>query len=456
MRYRTRRWSYMIILLLWVTTLSKAEGWKAGVAKVNITPRQPMWQAGYAARTHASEVTLHDLWAKAVALEDEKGNRAVLVTTDLLGIPKAVSDRVRAELQKSLNLSKAQIILNSSHTHSGPVLSNALVDIYPLDAAEQAKIDTYTQTLETQLVQLVQQAFRNLEPALLSAANGVTRFQVNRRNNREANLLNQSELRGPNDFAVPVLKIADASGKIKALVFGYACHNTVLDQYLFSGDYAGFAQLELERAYPDATALYFQGAGADQNPMPRRTVPLAQQFGRELTAAVLRVLQEPMPQLSPQLAAAYSEIDLKLSPPPTAKELTKIINQSEPYQQRWARRMLAQQQDGLPFPTSYPYPVQVWRLGNQALFSLGGELVVEYALEIKKRYGPEAFVLGYSNDVMAYIPSETILKEGGYEGASSQMVYGLPAPWQPGLQEQILSEVEKLGQQLGLNMKYKR
>jgi len=247
-----------------------------------------------------------------------------------------------------------------------------------------------------------------------------------------------------------VLRIADTSGAIKALVFGYACHNTVLDKYQFSGDYAGFAQLELEKAYPDATALYFQGAGADQNPMPRRTVPLAQQFGRELAAAVQRVLDEPMRPLAPQLTTAYSEIDLALSPPPTETELTTIINGSEPYQQRWARRVLAQKQAGQPFPTSYPYPVQVWKLGDQALFALGGELVVAYALEIKKRYGPEAFVLGYSNDVMAYIPSETILQEGGYEGASSQMVYGHPGPWQPGLQEQIMKEVERLAGEVEL------
>ncbi len=450
MRKTSSSWFGFILLWLLWPGQGTAAGWKAGVARTIITPKQSLWQAGYAARTHASEGTLHDLWAKAVALEDENGKRAVLVTSDLLGIPKAVSDRIRTDLQKSLNLSKAQIILNSSHTHSGPVLSNALVDIYPLDASEQTKIDTYTRQLEAQLVQLVEEAFKKLESATLSAANGVTRFQVNRRNNKEGALLDQSELQGPNDYAVPVLKITDASGTIKALVFGYACHNTVLDQYQFSGDYAGFAQLEIEKAYPEATALYFQGAGADQNPMPRRTVPLAKQFGRELAAAVQRVLDEPMRPLAPQLSVAYSEIDLALSPPPTQAELNKIISQNEPYQQRWARRMLAQQQAGKPFPTSYPYPVQVWRLGNQALFSFGGELVVAYALEVKKRFGHEAFVLGYSNDVMAYIPSETILKEGGYEGASSQMVYGHPAPWAPGLQQQILNEVEKLAAQVEL------
>jgi neutral ceramidase len=453
---KMQRGLYVILIALLVVALpagARSEGWKAGVSRTIITPKQPMWQAGYAARTHASEGTLHELWAKAVALEDADGQRAVLVTTDLLGIPKGVSDRIRAALKQSLNLSKAQIILNSSHTHSGPVLSDALADIYPLDAAEQAKVDTYTRQLETQLISLVQQAFAHLEPATLSAANGVTRFQVNRRNNREATLREQSELKGPNDYAVPVIKVANSRGAIKAVIFGYACHNTVLDLYQFSGDYAGCAQLEIEKAYPGATALFFQGAGADQNPMPRRTVPLALQFGRELSAAVERVLNEPLRPLAAQLSVAYSETYLALMPPPSNAELNKIIQQNEPYQQRWARHILAQRQAGRSFPTSYPYPVQAWRLGDQALFALGGELVVEYALAIKKRFGAEAFVLGYSNDVMAYIPSETILKEGGYEGTSSQMVYGQPGSWASGLQQQILNEVEKLALQVGLSVK---
>jgi neutral ceramidase len=444
----------LLALLLWGllsgATWAQPAGWKAGVARAEITPKTPLWQAGYASRTHASEGTLHPLWAKALALQDAAGRRAVLVTADLLGLPKGVSDRVRQRLQEQTGLTKAQLLLNSSHTHSGPVLSNALIDIYDMNEAERQQVAAYTQQLENKLVALVGEALRNLAPATLSAANGVTRFQVNRRNNKEATLRQQTELKGPNDYAVPVLRVADAQGTLRALLFGYACHPTVLDLYQFSGDYAGFAQLELEKAYPGTTALFMQGAGADQNPLPRRTVPLAKQYGRELAAAVERVLSEPMRPLTAQLATAYSELDLPLSPPPPDADLQALLRDNAPYHQRWARRMLDARQQGLAPPASYPYPVQLWRLGEQALFSFGGELVVEYALEVKKRYGPEVFVLGYSNDVMGYIPSETILKEGGYEGNTSQMVYGQPGPWAPGIQQRILAEVEKLAAQLGL------
>lgn len=427
-----------------------ATGWKAGVAKAVITPKEPLWLAGYAARTHASTGTIHDLWVKVLALQDAAGQNVVLVTTDLLGFPKALSDRIREQLRAQFALSKSQVLLNSSHTHSGPVLGDALQDIYPLDATEQAKIKRYSRQLEAQIVSLVGQALRTMSPVTLSAQNGVTRFQVNRRQNKEGTLPEQTQLNGPNDYAVPVIKVQDAAGQLKAIVFGYACHPTVLDLYQWSGDYPGFAQLELEKAHPGATALFVQGAAGDQNPLPRRTIPLARQYGRELAAAVDRVLDEPMRPLTAQIRTAYSEIDLPLAAPPSDEELAKTATDPTPYLQRWANRLQAEKKQGKPFVASYPYPVQAWQLGDQPILVFGGEITIEYAIQCKKRFGQTAFVLGYSNDVMGYIPSAAILQEGGYEGATSQRAYGLPSAWAASVPGLVERELNRLAESIGI------
>jgi len=89
------------------------------------------------------------------------------------------------------------------------------------------------------------------------------------------------------------------------------------------------------------------------------------------------------------------------------------------YLKRSAKELLRRLERGETLKASYPYPCQVWKLGDQAIMALGGELLVEYAIELKKAFGPDIFVMGYSNDIMAYIPSETVLKEGGYEGTRS-------------------------------------
>lgn len=446
------------LLLGWVTFVAHvqaqplpAKGWKAGVAKLNITPKEPLWLAGYGSRTHPSDGKLHDLWAKALAFEDANGKRAVLVTTDLVGIPKTISDEIRNELQKLHGLSKAQIILNSSHTHSGPVLENALSDIYPLDDAQKGKVADYSKLFEKGIVELVGKAFKSLEPVEIFSQNGVTRFQVNRRNNQEATLNRQTELKGPNDPAVPVLKVVNAKGKLKAIAFGYACHPTVLDLYKWSGDYPGFAQLELEKAYPGTMALFFQGTGADQNPLPRRTIPLAQQYGRELAAAVDRVLQEDMKKLSPELTTVYDEPELPIAPPDSPEKLEKLAAQKPAnYQVRWAGRILDDIKQGKKLPSSYPFPIQVWKLGEQPILTFGGETVVHYSNEMKRIFGQDLFVMGYSNDVMSYIPSSVILREGGYEGALAHIVYGLPAKWGDDTESIIIQAMTQLAEKAGL------
>lgn len=454
---------YSVLSVFLILTLVSADvsrdinpesaGWKAGVARVAITPEQSLWMAGYAARDHQAEGKLHDLWAKALALEDEDGNQAVMISTDLLGFPKGLSDQIRDRLESKYNLSRAQIMLHSTHTHSGPVLKDGLYDIYPLDQQKIGEIERYSSMLADQIVILTGKALQSMEPVKIYSENGVTRFAVNRRNNVASTINSKTELQGPSDHAVPVFKVVDMQGGMMAVAFGYACHPTVLDGYDWSGDYPGFAQIELEKMYPGTTAMFFLGAAGDQNPIPRRSVGLAKQYGKELAAAVECVLEEDMKELSPNLTLSYSEIDLPLNAPPTKEELHAIAHEASPYesyQKTWAKRMMEKIEKNESFPGSYPYPLQVWNVGEQMLVNMGGEAVVEYAHSLKRIYGQDIFVMAYSNDVMAYIPSVKILEEGGYEGYVSQQVYGLPNTWKPALESMIIQEIIQLAEQVDI------
>jgi hypothetical protein len=323
------RFTLLIFLLVFFSSqvIVGQTGWKAGTSHMVITPQKPMWMAGYGSRDHVSEGVLIDLKAKALALEDAKGMKVVMITADLLGFPKNVSDRIRKGIGEKYGLENSQIILSASHTHTGPVLTDALMDMYPVNDQQLEDIRKYSDQLVEKLINLTGQALKSLKPAQVYAQNGITRFQVNRRNNTEKTLNALTELKGPNDYSVPVFKITDQAGKLEAVVFGYACHATVLATYQFSGDYPGFAQLEVEKLHPGVTAMFFQGAGADQNPLPRRSIALAQQYGKELAAAVDRVLNENMKKLEPTISTAYDEIDLTFATPPTKDELTKIATE---------------------------------------------------------------------------------------------------------------------------------
>ncbi len=426
--------------------------WKTGVASVVITPKDYIWMSGFAARDKPADGKLHDLRVKALALEDAEGNRGLFITTDIIGYSRELSQAVCSRIEKMHQLERRNIVLSCSHTHSGPVVNRNLYDIYPpFDESMINKIEANLVFLEDQIVKCADQAFEQMEPSRISSGVGIARFAVNRRNNQESDVLYSSDLAGPSDHSVPVIRITHPNGELKALLFGYACHATVLGINQWSGDYPGFTQINLEKSFPGVTAMFFAGCGADQNALPRATVPLAQQYGNELAEAVKRVLEEPMKELSPTLNTSYQEIRLPFADPLPLDALKEIAAQNPSWQQRWASHMVEKIENGVELPTEYPvYPVQTWQLGDQLMVILGGEVVVDYALKIRKTWGNDLFIAAYSNDVMAYIPSVRVLKEGAYEGETSMRAYGQPSIWAPEIEEKILKEVDR---QVGLMKK---
>ncbi|MEX2568678.1 MAG: neutral/alkaline non-lysosomal ceramidase N-terminal domain-containing protein, partial [Cyclobacteriaceae bacterium] len=151
---------WLILASSWLGTNHPAfsrqvhSGWKASVAKVDITPQESMWMAGYASRDHPSEGIRHSIWAKALVLEDGSGNLAVLVTTDLVGIRQELSQRIRDRLMRQYDLDRDQVILNSSHTHTGPETDYGRYQ-FQLDQVQLDKIKNYVENLENKIVELV-------------------------------------------------------------------------------------------------------------------------------------------------------------------------------------------------------------------------------------------------------------------------------------------------------------
>ena len=453
----THGWKFLLtlgLLLLEGFACNAEPTWRAGVAKANITPEKPLWLAGYADRTNVSNGKVMDLWIKVLALEDEHKNRGVFLTSDTLGIPAQISQHLLAAFKARYQLRPDQVILSASHTHCGPVLSGAMMDMYPLSSEQSKDIDIYTKELERKIVEAVGKAIEDLSPTRLSAGRGETAFAVNRRNNPEGKvpkLIADGALKGPFDHAVPVLAVMRPDGSLKAVLFGYACHNTVMSFYEWSGDYAGFAQMALEKSHPDSTALFFNGCGGDQNPLPRRNLMLAERYGQMLASAVEEVLIQPAHWLSPELATASELVNLNLGPTPTDSELQTLTQDRAHSARHWANRLIAERKAGKQFSRTYPFPVQAWRLGgSQVLITLGGEPVVDYSLKFKKQFGESTWVAGYCNDVMAYIPSLRVLKEGGYEGGRAMIPYGMPClRWGDDVEDLVTSAVQRVVAQTG-------
>ncbi len=439
-----------LVLSLFACSLAAAD-YKAGIGRIIITPDKPIYMSGYAGRDHPSEGAIHDLWAKALAIEDHKGNRVVIVSTDLIGLPRSIADIVAARVEKEYGIDRAQLVLNSSHTHTGPLIRHNLETMFELTPEDSRVVTDYAATLTEKLVMVVGAALKDLAPANLWFGNGRATFAINRRENTPKGVIIGENPTGPGDPDVPVLKVTAPDGKLRAVLFGYACHNTTLTGqfYRISGDYAGFAQIAIEEANPGAAAMFVMLCGADQNPHPRSTLELARQHGAELAAEVKRVLGEKLTRVHGTTHAAFQITELGFAPQ-SREGFEARLQETNVYRVRHAKGMLRLYDEGNPI-RRYSYPVQAIQFGKDLTFvALGGEVVVDYVLRIKREFGSKGIIVaGYSNDVMSYIPSLRVLKEGGYEADQSMIYYGLPGPYDEQVEDHIMTTVRQVMKRVG-------
>lgn len=415
------------LALLWSTSLFAAEPkaaplplrWKAAAASIVITPTKNLMMAGYAGRNRPAEGKYQELFAKALALQDEQGQKFVIVTMDLIGVTQPIHHHIAERAQKELGLPVQSLLLNASHTHSGPSTRTLPVEGNDLDNQRRRDSYVYTQELQEKIFRVIGEALGKLEPARLTWNRARSGFAMNRRLPTPKGYQNSPNPDGPVDHEVPVLRVEAANGELRAMLFGYACHNTCLGTYNYCGDYAGYAQEYLQAHRTNFTAMFLMGCAGDQNPYPRGTavVPgltdldLARAHGRALANSAEMANLTPKREVRGPIRAAYEEVTLDYAP-----------EKAKP---------------------SHSYPVQVIAFGNDlTIVALGSEVVVDYSLRLKRELAGEAavWVAGYSNDYTGYMPSVRVLKEGGYEAN---------AGWAESLEERIVGKVHELHRRVG-------
>lgn len=406
-----------------------------GVAKIDITPNYPVRMQGYAARKTEATNAAQRIWAKALAIGDK--DPALFLTVDNCGVQGTMIDDLAKRLQKD-DVKPERITLCSSHTHSAPAVAGFAPNLYVQDlpAEHQAHIDRYTKELADKLEQVSRAALKDRRPGKLAWAQGEVRFAKNRRTEG-----------GPVDHTLPVLRVTDAGGKIRALVANYACHCTTLGGGFnqFHGDWAGHAQEFIERDHPGAVALISIGCGADANPSPRGTLDHARQHGEALAAEVKNLLGRTFIPLSGAIECRARQIQL-----PFQKHFTRAEWEERAKKDGivgyHARKNLARLDRGEALPITLPYRVHTWNFGDDlAMVFLAGEVVVDYSLRLKKEFdATRLWVTAYANDVPCYIPSPRILREGGYEAEGSLWYYDRPARLAPESEELIIKTVHEL------------
>jgi neutral ceramidase len=430
-----------------------AADWQAGFAAVKITPEGPVAMAGYASRNKPSEGVVADLYAKVLALVDINGERAVWITTDLIGLRAAVTEEIFRHVMERTGLERRQLLINSSHTHTGPAIADSDESAYSIapDAARRTR--AYRQMLQDRIVAAVEQALARVQPVELSYGSGVVPFVMSRREfTSDRGVILGVNPRGAADRTMPLLKIASPDGALRAVVFGAAVHNTTLtgDEYRITGDYAGFAQEYVQKQLPDVQAMFVQGFAGDANPYPRGTLDLARQHGETLGKEVMRVLGTKLTPVRGPLNLQFDHVDIPLANDLSRREIEKMTERGSPSWKSWmAARMLEVLDKGGRLPSHYRAPIAVWQFGqNLTLVALSGEVVVDYAHLIENAVGPmQLWLSAYNNDVFGYLPSTRVLAEGGYE--TRGVSHGGPGLFSPKAQDVVVSKVRALAARAG-------
>lgn len=423
-----------------------------GAARIDITPETPIRLSGYGNRQTETEKIEQRLFARALAMGSDREKPVVLITVEVVGIPESLSDAVAAALQKTHPVERARVAVAVTHTHTGPSIHGVLPYLFGQDlpAEELGRIERYTQTLTTKLVQVAAAALANRRPGRLGWAEGRAGFTGQRRVLKDGKWTGFGrDPDGPADYALPLMRVTDEQGNVRAVFLSYACHCTTLggtDNFVH-GDWAGDAAGRIENAHPGAVALVAIGCGADANPQPRGGLENVARHGKEIAAEVARLLGGALRPLGPVTAANYRRIELDLDHAVTRAEMKARHDSAPKASPRYsAAKFLQVLESGRPLPAKVPYPVQTWSFGGDlAMVFLAGEIVSDYSLRLRRELdATRLWVNGYSNAVPCYIASKRMFDQGGYEVDGSMDYYGWPTRLALGTEDRIISTVHSM------------
>jgi putative membrane-bound dehydrogenase-like protein len=432
------RFPLIAALLLAGGLPAAAQELSVGVAAVDVTPDYPVRLSGFGFRRTESEGVTLKIWAKALAIGGGEGGPAVIITVDNLGIPISMTRDVGQRLAAKAKLDPTRLAITASHTHTAPMLTGVCPTLFgvPIPPEHQAHIDRYTKELADALEKVALDAIADLKPARVEFGIGTSDLAANRRTKG-----------GPVDHDLPVLVVRDKGGRPRAVYVSYACHCVTLSNNKVSGDWAGFVQEAVQKNYPGAVCLTSVGCGADSNPSSGVTgdkVDVAAAQGQKIAAEVERLLKQQLTPITRPVTTKTGEVELMFDTLPTRQQWEEKAKRQDAVGHH-ARVQLAKLDRGEPLQTKLAYPIMAWTFGDQlAMVFLPGEVVVDYSLRLKKDFDrSRLWVNAYSNDAPCYIPSERVLKEGGYEGGDAMVYYDRPTKFAPGLEQKVIDEVHR-------------
>jgi hypothetical protein len=407
-----------------------------------ITPSVGTGLSGYK-RNHTSYGIYDDLYLQSLLLSDQKDKKLLLFSADLIGFDSDFVNRIRHWIRnQDHDLNPASIIFNATHTHCGPATCKIIESAGKIDKKYMKFLE---QNIKEAVIELLNSKMKS---GNLYCGYGKCSLSINRRMSVKEKtgsrvvekIIMRPNYEGSVDHSLGVIQIRGKNEDI--ILFNYACHPTTRGGYIISGDFPTAATRYLRASnYKKREAMFLQGAAGD-NKVPCINEDGSRfiggdsnnviEYGNKLAKAVEKMLGH-LNQIKPSFASYRNEFIL-----PYSKILPVIPDSKKKDYEKLVRERLAiENNDGVIMDWT------VWKLSKDCiLIALPGEVCHMIGKTAKKMSAVKfPFFLGYSNGTPAYIPTDKILREGGYEGNNSMTTYGRPYLFKDGIDEILKSSL---------------
>jgi neutral ceramidase len=412
---------------------------RAGAARIDVTPDYPTDLGGFFVRIQPAEGIADRIWARA-AVFDNGRTRLVLASLELVEIPRAIADSLRADLADLLKTTPEHVCIACTHTHAAPC-------IYALRECGRPS-QRYARELGERLLKCAREAEADMVKVRLGSATAPLRIGLNR---RAASRADRGGPTGdqPADQTLRVLTATDERGRLRLALLNYACHGVCLmgDNRRISGDYAGLGCSELEhRAGDGSVFLFLQGPAGDINPRPEfhGSYESARRAGMLLADAASPLLKHGVLIGDDSLSAEYRIEPLAFEPPDEEawrrrmRELDRRIEHLDDNRPKgdagWLRAgreyyadLITRARRG-EYPAHMDVVLQPLRIGPVEIVALSGEMFYELGQQVREQSGqPDLWIASYCNGGEGYIPTQAAYAEGSYEVDNSHWFYDRPA-----------------------------
>ncbi len=446
-----RKILFLTVIVAVLTSRAEAneQVWSVGYGEADITPAPGQVQMSGFGRERYASGTLVPLLTQAVALRDVDGNTGVLITADVLDLDHVMVEAFRRAIGRKHGIPAENIMFVASHTHWGPAVR------FRMGFSLGAPNVWYMDELERKILAAVDAAIQDCASAKIEY--GWMDFRgigCNRRRPADGRITWGPYPEGSFDGHTPIFRITRSSRPKQLIVVGHACHPTssgVIQKW--SPDYPGAMRDYLAAELPDTKAVFVQGCGGDakivhKDPNTGKLVfssapERAKEAGEKLGSAVMEHLKrDRMMPLDGRLACSLASGELSYGRSWSPEKIEKLAF-PEPTEGRKKHSWLtwvARQSLAMPDQReSFRYDVQVWKLGDRLMiFAMEGEICSPWGPMLREMAPTrQAMVIGYANGTGSYIPDNRIVREGGYEGLTSQHAYFLPAPFTENIEIEI-------------------